>query len=146
MKIFSDINWKLISLLSLFGIMMGIISVFGLIKNTEWILWIFIGVISASVMARFVKKRHFSHGFYLGMLNVLLATSVQVIFFSEFLSNNSQFAERLESISISMEERLFFLLLAPGVGVLSGLVMGTMTFSAAKFISSVSGQKDNTAG
>jgi hypothetical protein len=135
-------NWKIIFLLSSFGVLMGISSVFGLLQDIEWILWILTGVVSAAIMGRFVKKRHFSHGFYLGLLNVLLATSIQVIFFKEFLSNNSRFAERLESISISMEERVFFLLLAPAVGILSGLVLGTMTFTAAKFISAASEQKN----
>lgn len=114
---------------------MGIGSVFGLLKSIEWFLWIFIGIISAIIMAKYVVKRQFSHGFYLGLINVLLVTLIQVLFFDEFLANNSHLAERLESFTISIKDRLLYFLIAPFTGLISGLILGLMTFSAAKIIS-----------
>jgi hypothetical protein len=142
MKMNRTMKWNLIFLLSLSGIMMGFGSVYGLVQDIEWILWILIGAVSAAILARYVKKRHFSHGFLLGLFNTILASSIQVIFFKEFLANNSRFAERLESLSVTIEDRMLYLLFAPMAGVVSGLVLGVMTFAAAKFISVTSEQNN----
>ena len=62
-------NWKLIFTLSLFGIAMGVASLFGLPGVTEPVLWLVIFVLYAVWIVKKTSGRYFLHAFVVSVIN-----------------------------------------------------------------------------
>jgi hypothetical protein len=116
-------KWKTILLLSLFGILMGLNSVFGIIKNVEWILWIIIAIVSAYVLNRRTEKLLVTHavvtGLFMGILNAIIQSSL----FDSYLANNPEI-EGFKQWPITAEPQYFLLMAGPFLGIIYGLIIG----------------------
>src|SRR5260370_37958050 len=82
-------NWKLIFLLSLFGLGMAVASLFGL-GLFEPVLWFAIFVIYAWVIAKNCTRRYFLHGFLVSVVNSIWITAIHASFFTMYVANNPQ--------------------------------------------------------
>ncbi|MEK6756166.1 MAG: hypothetical protein AABZ02_08455 [Bacteroidota bacterium] len=127
-------NWKLISLLSLFSIAMGSASVLGLTQNYEWLMWLVIGVLCAWIFARRVADDFFLHGFYLGILDGVFNALIQAMFFSTYLANNPKMVEGLKDMPQAIPPAVIVLIMGPIIGALSGVVFGLLTVIAGKLV------------
>jgi hypothetical protein len=125
-------NWPLILVLSLFGILMGLLSLFGLTHGIEWILWLIIAVISAAVLAKKVQTRLFVSGFLVGVCDGVFNSIIQSLFFGTYLLNNPQVAEQIDQIPAGIDGRFFSLLAGPFIGLIFGLVVGLLAVIARK--------------
>jgi hypothetical protein len=125
-------NWKLISLLSGFGVLMGVASVLGFTKGLEGLLWLVIAAVCVCLVAWRAPGRWFLHGFCVGLIGGAVAPVIQVLFFSSYMANNPDLATRFAEIPGGMEARYFFLMLTPAIGLLSGLVLGFVCWLVAK--------------
>ncbi|MFZ0968503.1 MAG: hypothetical protein WAN13_09550, partial [Candidatus Acidiferrales bacterium] len=76
-------NWKIIFLLSLFGLAMGIATVFVIPSKIEPFFWLVIFVVSAFVIARAAASRHFLHGLLVGIVNSVWITGAHILFVSQ---------------------------------------------------------------
>lgn len=116
-------KWKTILLLSLFGILMGLNSVFGIIKNVEWILWLVIAIISAYVLNKRTTKLLVTHavvtGLFMGVLNAIIQSSL----FDSYLANNPEI-EGFKQWPITVEPQYFLLMAGPFAGIIYGLIIG----------------------
>ena len=116
-------KWKTILLLSLFGILMGLNSVFGVIKNIEWLLWLIIAIVSAYVLNKQTKKLLVTHavitGLFIGILNAIVQSSL----FDSYFVNNPEI-EGFKQWPITVEPQYFLLMAGPFVGIVYGLVIG----------------------
>ena len=83
-------NWKIIFLLSLFGLAMGIATVFVIPSNIEPLFWLVIFVISAFVIARATASRHFLHGLLVGIVNSVWITGAHILFVNQYLANHAK--------------------------------------------------------
>ena len=61
-------DWKLIFGLSLFGLAMGIATVFVIRSDVEPVFWLFIFLTCAYLIARKRPDRHFLHGLLMGSM------------------------------------------------------------------------------
>ncbi len=127
-------NWKLIATLSGFGLAMGIAAVFGITAGIEGFLWLIIGIFSAVAIAMRMSSKHFLHGLLVGIIGGLVASFVQVIFFPIYLANNPESAKQMAQIPGGLDPRFFVLMLAPIIAVASGLILGALSWAAAKSI------------
>jgi len=127
-------NWKLIGSLSGFGMAMGIASVFGLTAGKEGFLWLLIGIFCAYWIARSQSAKFFHHGFLVGLLSGIVAPIIQAIFFSTYLANNPESAAQFNQLPAGLEPRLFTLILAPIIGLISGLFLGLFAIVASKLM------------
>lgn len=125
-------NWHLILMLSLLGVVMGFASVFGYIGDLEVVLWLMIAVFAAVWLALRERKKLFLQGFFVGLLAGLASQIVPVILFPIYLRNNPSFVEDFSEAPINA--RLFMLLMAPVYGLISGLVLGGLTWLARKVV------------
>ena len=66
-------NWKLILQLSVFGLAMGIGTVFLIPSNIEPLCWLAIFIISAFLIAKDRREDHFLHGLFLGIANGIVS-------------------------------------------------------------------------
>jgi hypothetical protein len=125
------VNWKLVFALSLFGLAMGIGSVFFIPPPVEPVLWLVIFLGCAYLIAKNVESRHFLHGLCLGLANSVWITAFHVAFVDTYLSHHEREAAMTAGMS---SPRLMMVLTGPVVGFVSGLVLGLFAWIASRFV------------
>jgi hypothetical protein len=124
-------NWKLIVLLSLFGLAMAFATVYFVPSSIEPLLWLPIFVLCAFLIARQAPGKYFLHGLLLGILNSVWITAAHVILFEPYLAHHAREAAMMNSASMPLPPRLMMLCVGPVVGVVSGIVIGLLAMIAA---------------
>jgi hypothetical protein len=127
-------HWKAIIILSGFGVAMSSASIFGLIGGNEALFWLIGGMVSAIWLALRVPDKHFVHGLVVGILWGLITALIQVAFFQTYLANNPERAKQMQQVPASLNPRVFILMLAPIIGVVTGLILGALSWIVAKVI------------
>jgi len=116
-------NWKLIVSLSLFGVAMGLTSLFGYTQGIELFLWIIIAGICGMLLAKKVQGKLFFHGLFVGILDGALSGIVQTLFFSTYIANNAEAIARFQDGTFSLSP-LFTLMTGLVVGLVYGGFLG----------------------
>ena len=124
-------NWQLILLLSLFGILMGTLSVRGFTKKIEPVLWLVFGFFTAFMISGNVSENAFWHGFVIGIFWGVLNSAIQSIFFDTYLKNNPKYQEGFKKSSF-VKPRYFILLVGPMIGLVTGTVLGGLAWLCQK--------------
>jgi hypothetical protein len=125
-------NWQLILTLSLLGVVLGLVSVFGFLGNQIWLLWLCVAAFCAWQFARNTRRYLFLHGFYLGIFVGVCASWVQAIFLPAYLSNNPRMAEVFNNLPHNLHPAYLLLIMGPIVGTVSGVVVGLFAIIAGK--------------
>src|SRR5215469_12983966 len=99
-------NAKLIAQLSLFGLVMGIGTVFLIPSTVEPAFWLVIFVISAYAIARFSGGRPFLHGVLLGLANCVWVTSAHVLLFHQYVARHPQEMQMMTSMPLPRHPRV----------------------------------------
>ncbi|MFA6541576.1 MAG: hypothetical protein WCT99_08230 [Bacteroidota bacterium] len=126
-------KWNIVFLLSLFGIGMGIASLFGLTEKIEIYEWILIALLSAYFLSKQTTHKVFLHGVYSGIAMGILFAVIQISFFGMYLENNPSALPAFRLAIGDFNPQLFVLLLSPVVGGVYGLVIGGLSVAAGKF-------------
>ena len=126
-------NWKLIILLSGFGLVMGIATVFLIPSNIEPMFWLVIFMACAYFISKHTKKP-FLHGLLLGLANSVWITASHILFFNQYLANHPREAAMMSSMPLPDSPRLMMALTGPVVGLVSGLVIGLLALAARKIL------------
>jgi hypothetical protein len=127
-------DWNLVFQLSLFGLAMGIATVFVIPSNIEPWIWLVIFCVCAFLIARVRSSLHFLHGLLVGVVNGVWITSAHIIFFNRYIANHAKEAAMMKSTPLPDSPRLMMALVGPVIGVVSGLVLGVFGFVAGKFV------------
>lgn len=125
-------NWKLILQLSMFGLAMGLATVFFIPSTVEPFCWLVIFVICAYLIATRAGGRPFLHGLALGVANSVWVTASHVLLFSQYIANHPKEAAMMTSMPIPDSPRLMMILTGPVIGVISGIVLGLFALAASK--------------
>lgn len=125
-------NWRLIFLFSLLAVVLAVASILGFVKSYEWLMWLVIGAYCGWQFAGRVSDDFFLHGFYLGILDGILNSTIKAIFFDSYLSNNPRMVEAFSSLPQDLSPRLVLLIMGPIIGAFSGVVFGVLAFMASK--------------
>lgn len=126
-------NWAMVALLSIPGLMMGLLSVRGHTRGIEPFLWLVLAVFVTLVVARTAGSRYFLHGLSVGVGWGLLNGLTAAAFANAYLRHNPEFVQRAPSGG-AFTPRAMFLLGAPLIGLASGLVLGLLCWAAAHAI------------
>lgn len=131
-------NWKLIFQLSLFGLAMGVGTVFVIGPKVEPAFWLVIFLICAYLIARGTvgAGMHFLHGVLLGLANSIWITASHVLFFNAYIARHAQEAAMMQNPSIPFPPRTMMLVVGPVVGLLSGIILGVFALIAGKLVKS----------
>lgn len=127
-------NWKLILQLSLFGLAMGIATVFVIPSNVEPLFWLVVLGITAYVIATRCSSRRFAHGLLVGIANSVWVTGSHVLLFHEYVANHPREAAMMSSMPLPDSPRLMMVLVGSAIGVVSGVVIGLFALLAAKLV------------
>jgi hypothetical protein len=129
-------NWKLIFLLSLFGVGLGIASVFTLTPVVEFVLWVVVTVVSAVLVARYASGKYFLHGFLVACLNTFWVTLAQTLLFYTYVSSHPEYLQMVATLPQALAEhpRRLIVYRSPVVAILSGLFVGLLSWVASKVL------------
>jgi hypothetical protein len=128
------VNWKVIFQASLFGLAMGISTVFLIPSNIEPLFWLVIFGISAYLIASRCSGRYFGHGLLVGLANSVWVTASHVLLFDRYIANHPQERAMMSSMPLPDSPRLMMALVGPVIGVVSGLVIGVFAVLAARVV------------
>jgi hypothetical protein len=123
----------LILILSLFGLAMGLATVFWIPSTVEPAFWLPIFVWCAYIIACRTGQRFWT-GVLLGLANSVWITASHILFFSQYVAGHAREAEMLKSMPWPDSPRLMMALTGPLVGIVSGVVIGVFAVIAGKFL------------
>ena len=127
-------NWKLIFLLSLFGLAMGFATVFVIPTRIEPAFWLAIFLISAYAIAKQTAAWHFLHGLLLGLLNSVWITSAHLLFFDRYIIGHAHESALLDSMTWPDSLQGAMAVMGVVIGVVSGVVLGLFALAAGKLV------------
>jgi hypothetical protein len=124
-------NWKLVFQLSLFGLAMGIATVFVIPSNVEPLCWLVIFIVCAYIIAARCSRLHFAHGLMVGIVNSIWITASHVLLFESYIARHPQEASMMKSMPLPDSPRVMMMLTGPVIGVISGIVLGLFALIAS---------------
>ncbi|TSD63885.1 hypothetical protein FFF34_015065 [Inquilinus sp. KBS0705] len=129
-------NLKLITQLSIFGLIMAFGTISLIPQNVEPAFWLFIFIFCAIVIARVCPGKYFLHGFLLSLLNSVWITTIHMWFYPSYAAHHPDVAAMSNNMGayLSTHPRVAMLVMAPVFGVVFGLLQGTFAFIASKII------------
>lgn len=127
-------NWKLIFQLSLFGLAMGIATVYVIPSKIEPAFWVVIFLICAYVIAKRCAAGHFLHGLVLGLANSVWITAAHVLLYDSYIARHAQEAAMMQNPSVPLPPRAMMAIVGPVIGLISGVILGLFAFIAGKLI------------
>jgi hypothetical protein len=127
-------NWRLIALLSVFGLVMGLATVFVVPSSVEPIGWLAVFVISAYCIAQYAPGRYFLHGLAVSLANCVWVTGSHVLLFRQYAANHAAELEMMRTMPMANHPRLLMLVTGPVIGLVSGIVLGLFALVAHKLV------------
>lgn len=127
-------DWRLLFGLSLFGLAMGVATVFVIPSNVEPVFWLFIFIACAYLIARNRPDRHFLHGLLLGIVNSVWVTGAHIAFFSQYIANHPKEAAMMSSMPLPDSPRLMMACIGPIIGIISGVIIGVLAYVAGRLV------------
>lgn len=128
-------NWKLIFLLSAFGLIMAFATVSFISEKFEPVYWVVIFVFCAYVIAKVCSGRYFLHGLLVSLVNCIWITAAHIAFYSTYMAHHPSFQKFTdEHPFFPGHPRLEMLITGPGFGIIFGVVLGIFAFIASKIV------------
>jgi len=131
-------NWKLIFLLSLFGLAMGFATVFVIPSSVEPFCWLAIFIVCAYLIARYAPGKYFLHGLLVSIVNSIWITAIHASLFYTYVANHPEYLQMLTAPgnpeALSAHPRRMMVITGPIIGLLSGLVLGLFSWVASRFV------------
>lgn len=127
-------NWKLILQLSLFGLAMGIGTVFVIPSTIEPYFWLAVILISAYLIAARCAGRYFLHGLLVGIANSIWVTASHVLLFAQYVVRHPSEMAMMGSMPLPTHPRVMMLLTGPVIGVISGIILGIFAVVASRML------------
>jgi len=125
---------NLIFRLSLFGLAMGIATVYVIPSNIEPLFWFAIFVFCAVVIAKQCHSKFFLHGFLVSMLNSVWITAIHIVIYDQYIANHPDELAMMEKFPLPYSMRISMLMMGPVIGVMSGVILGLFCMIASKTI------------
>jgi hypothetical protein len=127
-------NWKLILQLSLFGLAMGVATVFVVPSTIEPIFWLFIWVVCAYLIAKGTRDLRYLHGLLVGLANSVWIIAAHVLLYDAYAARHAKEVAMTQSISGAVPQRVLVALLGIPAGFVSGILIGLFALVAGKLI------------
>jgi hypothetical protein len=129
-------NWKLIFLLSLFGLALGVASVFTLSPTVEFVFWIAATLIIAILIARYANGKYFLHGFMVAVVNTFWVTLAQATLFYIYIASHPEYLQMVEKLPPALADhpRRLIVYRSPIIAIISGVFVGLFAWVASKVV------------
>ncbi len=127
-------NWKVVFLLSLSGIVIGFAGVYGLSGIAEIVVWLAVFVLFAVVIAKNRDSDYFVHALLASVVAGFWVGVVHAAFINTFVAHNPELGAGLAKIPRTSHPRLMMVVYGPFIGALAGVVAGVMAVVAGMFL------------
>jgi len=127
-------NAKLIFQLSLFGLAMGIATVYYIPSNIEPFCWLAIFILCAYLIAKNCSEKYFLNGLCVSLVNSVWITAAHIILFDKYIANHAKEAEMMTQMPVFISPKLMMLIAGPVIGFISGIVLGLFALIASKIV------------
>ena len=129
-------NWKLCLLLSIAGLIMGVVTIDIVSSTIEPICWLIIFAASAVLVARFAPQRYFLHGFLISILNSVWITLAHLSRYNAYTAAHPEFLQSVQSLPplLANDPQRLMVLIGVIAGILSGVVLGFFCWLASKIV------------
>lgn len=127
-------NWSLIIKLSLFAILLGVVSVFVNIAGVETWIWLAWYAICAFILAKQTTKHLFAHGFMLGLFSTVLLTMVHLLMFEHYMVTNAESYKQMSRLPQGITIKTAIIMISAIVAIGAGLIAGLMSFLAGLIV------------
>ena len=126
-------DWIVIMIFSVVGLIMGLLSIKGFTQKIEPFLWLLFGIATTLVLSKNIDNKAFLHGLLVGLAWGFVNGLIQTVFFNSYLANNPHLQPDFSKITF-MHPRYYVLLMAPVIGLITGLILGGMTLLFKKIL------------
>ena len=126
-------SWKLIFGLSLYGLAMGVATVFVIPSTIEPFCWLAIFVVCAYVIAKRAPGKYFLHGLCVSLLNSVWITGAHVTLFDKYIATHAKEAAMMTQAHWAAP-KVMMLVTGPVIGLASGIVLGFLAWVTSKFV------------
>lgn len=130
-------NWKLIFKLSMFGLAMGLATVFFIPPNIEPVLWFVIFLFCAFRIAGTCPDKRFLHGLFLGIFNCIWITAAHALFADRYLASHPQEAAMMKQLHLSGSPQAMLSRIGPLYGIVFGIMIGILALIAGGIVPSI---------
>ena len=130
-------NYRLIFLLSLFGLVMAFATVFLIPDKVEPLFWLAIFIVCAYLIAKNAPGRFFLHGLLTSLVNSVWITGAHVLLFNTYIVKHSMELDMMDNnfpSSIALHPRILMIAMGPVMGLAFGIVLGLFAFIASKMV------------
>ena len=125
-------NWKLILQLSMFGLAMGLATVFFIPSTIEPAFWLAIFLVSAYLIAKQCASKRFLHGLLLGIANSVWITAAHVLLFDRYIASHAREAEMMKAVPLPPQ--VMMIVSGPFAGIVFGAIIGLLALVAGKVV------------
>jgi len=134
------VNWKLIASLSLFGPLVGTLTVLGVFpRGVDRFVWFAIVAVCAFTVAKKEPGRPLPHGAIVGFVNGATSTLVQALFVDTLAANNPWMVEAMADQPAGFDFEFFVFMLVPFIGVASGAMTGLLAMLVSRALAARDG-------
>ncbi|MFZ1083078.1 MAG: hypothetical protein WAO19_14275 [Candidatus Kryptoniota bacterium] len=127
-------NWKLIFLLTLFGIAVAFAGVIGILGEMEFPIWLVIFIVYAAIIVKQTTGKYFLHAFLISIINGVWIGIIHAAFIATYLANNPAMKESYKIMPLRNHPRILMVIMGPIIGAITGLVAGLIVFGAGKLM------------
>lgn len=122
-------KWKLITQLSVFGLIMAFATLSLIETKMEPPFWFMTFVFSAFVIAKVAPGKYFLHGFMVAIFNCFWITLIHLLFYNSYAANHQDIMPMY-----GIHPRRMMLLSGPVFGILFGIILGLFALIASKIV------------
>jgi hypothetical protein len=126
------LNWKLILGLSVFGLVMAVLTVYVIPFNHEFFYWIPAFLLYGFLIAKLAPGKYFLHGFLTSLVNCFWITSIHVIMAKEYIERHPDEMKMMADWPMHDHPRRWMLIMGPAIGIACGLIVGGLSWLFAK--------------
>jgi hypothetical protein len=128
------VNWKLVFRLSLFGLAMGVATVYVIPSNIEPLFWLVVFGISAYLIAAKAPGSPFFHGLAVGLANCVWVTAAHALLFPAYEGSHPAEMAAMSVMPFNDHPRMLMAIVGPIIGVVSGIIIGLLALGAARLL------------
>jgi len=130
-------NWKLVALLSLFGPVLGTLTVLGVFpEGADKFVWSVVVGVCAFTVAKKEPTRALQHGAVIGFINGAASTLIQALWVDTLSANNPWMLEAMAGQPAGFDFEFFVFMLVPFIGVAGGAMTGLLAMLMARALAS----------
>jgi hypothetical protein len=129
-------NWKLIFLLSLFGLAMGLATVSLIPSTIEPFFWLGIFIICAYAIAKYAPGKYFLHGLCVSLVNSVWITAAHITMFYTYITTHPEYGQMTAGLPPDLAGHPRRMMLPIGImsGIIFGIVLGLFAWIASKIV------------